>query len=176
MRIAPVRLIALVALSLAADEPQILRPAEDAVLKPGEFTVITRAAGISLDGKPVPAKQHAASVWTAIINPPPGDHELRAAGSAIRFRVSDKGATYRVHPPAATCESCHTVKNGAWELRTAALESSCSACHDLKNFAVTHSHNTTTLAECQSCHDPHGSSAKFHLKLPKETACKQCHG
>ena len=170
-------LIGLVALVLLAEEPQILRPTDGAVVKPGELTVIARAGGLSLDGKPVASKEHAPGVWTAVVNPALGEHQLKlASGAAIRFRVSTDGATYRVHPPAATCEACHAVKNGAWEFRTAVLESSCSACHDLKNFAVTHSHNTTTLADCQTCHDPHGSSAKFHLKMPKQTACKQCHG
>jgi predicted CXXCH cytochrome family protein len=26
------------------------------------------------------------------------------------------------------------------------------------------------------CHNPHGSTEKAHLKMAKETACKQCHG
>lgn len=169
-------LIGLLAFSLCAEEPVILRPNNGAFLKPGEITVISRGAGLSLDGKAVAEVKRAPGVWTAAINPAPGEHQLKAStGPAIRFRVSPDG-TYRAHPPAAACETCHAVRNGAWELRTAALESACSTCHNLKNFAVGHSHNTATLADCQNCHDPHGSQAKFLLKMPKQTACKQCHG
>jgi predicted CXXCH cytochrome family protein len=166
-------------LLLSAEELPILRPTDGAVLKPGELTVIARSGGLSLDGKPVKATERAKGVWSAVINPPPGEHELKlSTGQAIRFRVDAGSATstYRVHPPAATCETCHAVKDGAWQLRSAVLETTCASCHDLKKFPVTHSHNTTTLAECQSCHDPHGSAAKFHLAIPKEVACHLCHG
>ena len=33
-----------------------------------------------------------------------------------------------------------------------------------------------SCAECVLCHNPHGSTEKFHLKMTRETACKQCHG
>ena len=42
-------------------------------------------------------------------------------------------------------------------------------------FKVTHS-NDEVLADCVLCHNPHGSTEEFHLKMPRETACKQCHG
>jgi predicted CXXCH cytochrome family protein len=169
--------IALFAFLLTAEEPAILRPSDGAILKPGELTVIARQGGLLLDGKPLKTTERAPGVWTAPINPPPGEHELKSsAGQAIRFRVDAQAATYRAHPPAAACETCHAVKNGVWELRVAALESACASCHDLKKFPETHSHNTTTLADCQTCHNPHGSAARFHLLMPKEVACKQCHG
>ncbi|MGH9659758.1 MAG: cytochrome c3 family protein, partial [Bryobacteraceae bacterium] len=53
---------------------------------------------------------------------------------------------------------------------------SCFSCHDAKAFAEPHSHNAETLVECQTCHEPHGSTEKTHLKMRKQVACKLCHG
>jgi predicted CXXCH cytochrome family protein len=63
-----------------------------------------------------------------------------------------------------------------WSFQRASIGSSCFACHERAAFPKIHTHNTDILAECQSCHLPHGSAVKGHLKLAKDTACKQCHG
>lgn len=162
--------------------PAILRPPDGAVVRQGAFLVIARGSGPSelhVDGKRIPATEVGPGAWTASVQALPGDHEALwktpAGEHRIRFQVNAAGS-YRLHPPAAACDSCHAVSGGAWALKGENVESSCAGCHDLKNFAAVHSHNTENLAECQMCHDPHGSAAKGHLKLPKSTACKQCHG
>jgi predicted CXXCH cytochrome family protein len=162
--------------------PAILRPVDGAVIKPGAFLLIARGSGkaeLHVDGKPVAAAEVGPGAWTAALQAAPGNHEALwktpAGEHRIHFQVNAAGS-YRPHPPAAACDSCHAVSAGAWALKGVSVESSCSVCHDLKSFATGHSHNTETLAECQMCHDPHGSAVKAHLKLPKATACKQCHG
>ena len=178
--------IGLAALILASASPSvvpaILRPPDGAVVRQGAFLLIARGSGkaeLQIDAKPLPAVEVGPGAWTASIQASPGDHEARwitpAGEHRVRFQVNAAGS-FRIHPPAASCEACHTVSDGAWALKGASVQSSCAPCHDLKNFAASHSHNTETLAECQMCHDPHGSAAKAHLKMPKATACKQCHG
>lgn len=162
--------------------PTIIRPADGSQLPTGDFLAIAKARGeveLILDGKAAATAKPAADVWTAGLKLAEGPHELILRSSAgerkIRFRAAS-GAAFRVHPPAAACASCHAVQDGAWTLKGASLEGSCASCHNLEKFAASHSHNTETLAECQMCHEPHGSDVKFHLKMPKVSACKQCHG
>ena len=138
---------------------------------------------ILFDGSPIPTKERAPGVLTFVLNPSIGRHtlELRFEGgsNAITFHSGDfpeKGKPFRFHPPAATCETCHAVKAGAWSFKSDLLETTCEGCHILKEFAKTHTHNTGQLAECGMCHNPHGSTESFHLKYPRNVACKQCHG
>ncbi|MBI3665609.1 MAG: hypothetical protein HY236_05180 [Acidobacteria bacterium] len=144
---------------------------------------------LQLDGKPVVSAAPATGVLAATISPATGLHELALVTSGgsqkSQFFVRTGSAAeppdgwkaYRPHPPGATgCDTCHAVKNGSWAFRAQALSAVCFQCHDQKAFAEPHSHNERLLADCQSCHDPHGSTERFHLKLPRETACKQCHG
>lgn len=166
----------------APEGPRILRPLDRTVLKPGPLAIIARGAGeLRLDGKPLATAQPAPEVVTATITPGPGLHELALGDRKLQFFVGATKApsgwkAYRPHPPAATCETCHAVKDGAWGFQAVPLSTNCFGCHDQKSFPVGHAHNAEVLAECQLCHDPHGSTEKFHLKMPRETACKQCHG
>lgn len=154
----------------------ILRPADQSVLKPGPFSVIAKTeAELKLDGKPLAVTRPAPGIATATINPAPGLHEISAAEERVKFFVG-AGAPpgwkeFRAHPPAASCESCHAIVKGAWE-----FAGNCFQCHDQKAFPKIHQHNTEVLADCQLCHYPHGSTERRHLKMQKETACKQCHG
>jgi predicted CXXCH cytochrome family protein len=180
----PVALVLLLAATVLAQNtsegPRILRPSDKAALPPGPLTIIARGAGsLLLDGKGVSAKALNGGMVFAEVTPRGGLHELSFAGHKLRFFVGPGAPAdfrpYRIHPPAgAACETCHVVREGAWEFRGAG--SSCFGCHDQKKFPVGHTHNAEVLSECGLCHDPHGSAEKFHLKLAKETACKQCHG
>ena len=178
----PDRLVLILALAAQAQTggPGILRPADKAVLPPGPLTVIARGAGpLRLDGRGVSVRVQNGDIVTATVTPAAGLHELSFADQKLRFFVGPGAPAdfrpYRLHPPAtAACDTCHTVRDGVWEFRGAA--SSCFGCHDQKKFPVGHTHNAEVLSECGLCHDPHGSAEKFHLKLAKETACKQCHG
>jgi predicted CXXCH cytochrome family protein len=71
--------------------------------------------------------------------------------------------------------ACHTVNEGEWSLKTSALSEACFVCHDQK-VSLKLTRNDETLADCGLCHNPHGSTEKFHLKMSREIACKQCHG
>jgi predicted CXXCH cytochrome family protein len=162
------------------DGPRILRPADGAVLPPGPLTVIARgAAPLKLDGQALTVRAAAESVVVAAITPSGGRHELSLRDHKVRFFVGPGAPAefrpYQVHPPAETaCNTCHVIRDGVWEFRGA--ESSCFGCHDAKKFPAGHTHNAEVLSECGLCHEPHGSAEKFHLKLRRETACKQCHG
>ena len=178
------------AVVLMAQEPanpnRILRPTNGASLAIGKLEGIAKVAKVGtvlLDGSLIPTTEKAPGVLTFILNPPAGRHtlELRFEGGreVINFdsgELPEKGKPFRLHPPAATCETCHAVKSGAWSFKSDLLETSCAGCHNLKDFAKTHTHNTGQLAECGMCHNPHGSTESFHLKYPRNVACKQCHG
>ena len=176
-------IVAAAALAAAPTEQAILRPADGAILDPGPLSIVARGkAQLRVDGKQVAAASPGPGAVAATVNPAPGLHELAFGDRKIRFFVGASEApagfrAYRAHPPAAAgCETCHAVKDGAWGFRGATLAASCFGCHDAGRFPEPHSHNATVLGECQLCHDPHGSTAKFHLKMDRETACKQCHG
>ena len=161
---------------------QILRPVDQTVLKAGPLSIIVRGAGeLRLDGKALTAKQPASGVLTATVAPAGGRHELTLGDQKLQFFVGAAKAPagwkpYRPHAPAASCDTCHAVKDGAWGFKGAKLSTNCFGCHEQKTFASPHSHNAEVLAECPLCHNPHGSAEKFHLKMPRDTACKQCHG
>ena len=180
----PNRFLILFAALALAQEPAILRPANQTVLRPGPLTVVARgptSARLVLDGKVVESVQPAPGVHTAMLNPLPGVHELTLGSAKVQFAIGLAQGTegwkpFRAHPPMAQCTACHAVKDGVWTWKSERLVESCAACHDLKGFPKLHMHNTEVLAECQLCHQPHGSAEKSHLKMNKETACKICHG
>lgn len=167
-----------------AQEPAILRPSDRTVLRPGPLTVVARGpvlATLMLDGKSIGSTQPAPGVHTAVLNPASGLHELTLGTAKVQFAVGPTAGTdgwqqFRPHPPVAQCTACHAVKDGAWSFKQDKLADSCAGCHELKSFPKLHMHNTEALAECQLCHQPHGSAEKSHLKMNKETACKICHG
>jgi len=168
------------ALAQAPEGPRLLRPADRSALPAGPLTVVARGDGpLVLDGQPVKTARPGPGAIAAELTLAPGPHALSFAGQSIRFFAGPNPPAgylpYRLHPPAAaSCDTCHVVRDGAWDFRGAA--SSCFGCHDQKKFPIGHTHNAEVLAECGLCHDPHGSTEKFHLKFARETACKQCHG
>jgi predicted CXXCH cytochrome family protein len=180
------RLRALVLLFAAAvtaqeAEVQIFSPAHESVVG-GEVRIVAAGKGkLLLDGQPIEVKSPADGVLHASAKVAAGAHELSIEGGpSVRFH-SGAGAPagwkpFRVHPPGgAACETCHAVKNGAWTFARASLIGVCFACHDREKFPKTHTHEPGIIPDCQLCHSPHGSTAAFHLKMNKETACKQCH-
>lgn len=180
------RVIALVGTLVWAQEPapnRILRPTDGASLPNGKIEGIAKVATsgkVFLDGAPVAAKEKAPGVLTFSIDTPSGAHtlELKYDGGSekLTFTSGNSGKPFRMHPPAATCETCHAMKESAWAFKNDMLEKTCSGCHNLKEFAKTHQHNLEQLADCALCHNPHGSSEAFHMKYPRKVACKQCHG
>ena len=168
-----------------AEEPRILRPVDQSSIPKGPFSIIAKAdngAIIELDGKPLSVTEIATGILSATINAPAGVHELRLKAVSgerrIHFAVGahEPYKQFRAHPPVAACDTCHAVRNGSWEMKNTELEKTCAGCHNLSEFSKSHTHNTEVLNECQLCHSPHGSTEVKHLKLPKLTACKQCHG
>ncbi len=179
-------LILVVALAAVAQvKPLILAPASDSVVAAGALRIIARAEGnalLQLDGAKVDAQSPAAGVLYADVKVGEGPHELLvktgAGESKIRFAAGKEqsGAKmFHPHPPAAACDACHAVRNQVWAMKRATLAPLCFTCHARDRFVPSHTHNTDTLADCQICHQPHGSVSKGHLKQPREVACKQCH-
>ena len=173
-------LLPAVAICLAiasAAEDRILRPADKSAVKPGPLSIVAAGTGtLLLDGKPVVERPPAPGVHSAVVTLSPGAHEI-ALGAARAAVFAGPGAPagfkeFRQHPPAAACDTCHTVAAGAWEIKDGA----CFQCHKREDFVRPHQHNAEVLAECQLCHNPHGSTEKAHMKMRKELACKQCHG
>jgi predicted CXXCH cytochrome family protein len=182
-------LVALANLTSAqeAEMPGILRPVDQAVLETEEISIIVRGGELWLDGKSLKAQPTPVTRQALTIRAPAGRHELIwKSGSAfqkIQFFVATPGHTavppgwkvYRAHPPQAECQNCHAgTQPGVFKKKT--LAETCFTCHEQRVFAAGHAHNDEVLAECVLCHNPHGSTAKFHLKMTRETACKQCHG
>jgi predicted CXXCH cytochrome family protein len=165
----------------------ILRPTDQSVLETEEVLVIARSGALWLDGKSVSNRTTESPRQALSIRIPAGKHELvwkhGAALQRIQFVVSTSRSrtippgwkVYRAHPPQAECQTCHAGDQPA-DFKKITVAETCFACHEQEAFAVNHSHNDEVLAECVLCHNPHGSTEKFHLKMPRETACKQCHG
>lgn len=170
----------------AQDAPFLFMPANHSVVAPGPFRIAVKSEGkteLLLDGKPVAAVSPAPGVVRAEVTLTAGAHELVARNASgetkVEFFAGKQHAdwpAFKQHPPVAACETCHAVKAGAWSLRRASLAPICASCHPQNRFPLIHTHNTDLLAECQNCHMPHGATAAKLLKMPKETACKQCHG
>jgi predicted CXXCH cytochrome family protein len=170
----------------------LLRPVDQSILEVGPVSVIVRSSNgckLLLDGKPVELTRSGARVYTATVNSSPGLHELgliNAAGEQkVRFfvrtgansaRVPAGWKVFKPHPASEECGTCHVEKQGEWSFKTRSHSETCFACHDQKSFVQGHAHNDEVLADCVLCHHPHGSTEPFHLKMPRETACKQCHG
>jgi predicted CXXCH cytochrome family protein len=161
-------------LALAAQNI-VLRPLPQSVVPAGPVSVIAKGAGdLRIDGKPVKAAQPAPGVVTAELKLTPGRHVLTFGTAKVEFGVGapvDSWKPFRAHPPASDCGACHTAPD--WEFKG---HDACLNCHDRQAFAKLHTHNAEVLAECHLCHLPHGSTEARHLKMTKETACKQCHG
>jgi len=173
-----------------AQEPEkagILRPTDQSVLETEEVQIIARAGEVWLDGKSLKERQTQGARQALSIRIPAGRHELiwknGDALQKIQFAVTSSGNTaippdwkvYRAHPPQAECQNCHSGENPR-DFKKATVAETCFTCHEQKAFAAGHAHNDEVLAECVLCHNPHGSTEKFHLKMTRETACKQCHG
>jgi predicted CXXCH cytochrome family protein len=148
---------------------QILRPTDHSAIPAAPISIVAPSGSkVMLDGKPTET-----GVPLRIA---PGLHELTLDAQVVKF-FAGPGAPpdfkpFRQHPPASTCDTCHVEKTGGGDVKAGA----CFACHDTRTFPKKHTHNAEVLEDCAACHSPHGSTAQFHLKLPKETACKLCHG
>src|SRR5262249_33473107 len=172
-----------------AKEPQdtgILRPTHQSILETEEVQVIAREGEVWLDGKALAGRQTAPTRRALSVQIPAGIHQLTWKGAQaiqeIKFAVTtpqnrmapSAWKVYRAHPPQAECGTCHAAQIGDFKKPTVA--ETCFTCHERNAFAEGHTHNDEILAECVLCHDPHGSTEKFHLKMTREIACKQCHG
>jgi predicted CXXCH cytochrome family protein len=162
---------------------QILRPLDQSILESGMVKLVAKAgetAKLLVDGKPVATTKAGPNALSADLTLTPGTHGITLDAQKIQVFVKGSGSApagwevFRPHPPSASCDACHVAKEGAWSVKS--YDSSCAGCHNLAKFPQTHTHAATVLEECQLCHNPHGSKARFHLKFTKETACKQCHG
>lgn len=170
-----------------AEGPRILRPADSSVVEAGPISVIAKTAGqaeLKLDGKPVSVSKPADNVLMATVDPGEGPHEILLVtdGREYKSRIHVGGSApdgwpkYRSHPPGAECSTCHSAANGSWTLKEEVAGPICMTCHDAAAFPKSHTHKPVELEECQICHNPHGSAVSRHLILPKQIACKQCHG
>jgi predicted CXXCH cytochrome family protein len=170
------------ALYAASDPAKILRPADRAVLRPGEVDIVATApAGkLELDGRAIPAEQPFPDIWHASAKVAAGAHTLaliwEGGRKQIEFTASaTEPATFRLHPPGAAimaCTQCHELSaRGRFRFKNGA----CFECHEAKPLAAVHSHNMAQIDECGLCHNAHGSTVKSHLLYPKEQACKLCH-
>jgi predicted CXXCH cytochrome family protein len=163
----------------------IYTPPPDSAFIEGPVPVIAAAsqAKLILDGEPVPAAVPAPGVVFAQLKPKPGLHELALetpqGRKVLRIHVGPAPPPgfplFRPHPATASCDNCHALKDGEWSWKRASLVSICFDCHSRETFPKSHTHVPAVLADCQICHNPHGSTAPAHLTLSKEKACKQCH-
>jgi predicted CXXCH cytochrome family protein len=164
--------------AILAPPPNSAHPPASAV----RFIGRGAAAGVALklDGQPVATHSPHDGVHTAELKPSkPGIHELEFEGQKLRFSIGAEPGfvTFKPHPSADRCETCHAVRNGRWRFQRISLASVCSQCHSKESFPAKHTHEMAVLTDCQLCHNPHGSAtaAPAHLKLARDAACKQCH-
>lgn len=182
-------LIEAVSLTNAQDPDQagILRPTDQSVLETEEVQIIARAGECWLDGKSIRKFQTQNPRQALSIRLSAGRHELvwknGDAHQRIQFVVTGSESAvvpagwkvYRAHPPQSECQTCHAGDQPA-DFKKSTVAETCFTCHEQKAFAASHSHNDEVLAECVLCHNPHGSTERFHMKMTREIACKQCHG
>jgi predicted CXXCH cytochrome family protein len=168
----------------AAQDANILRPVDGAAIAGPMLDIIATApAGrLELDGKTIAADEPFPNVFHAKTAAPTGEHRLALVWEGGRkeiriFRGANPPAgfkAYQQHPPleAVECTQCHGVsRRGRFR-----FEGGCFTCHIEANFTKTHPHAAHVLQECGLCHNAHGSTERFHLRYPKEKACKLCHG
>ena len=168
----------------AQDGPVLLRPVHKSVLPPGQHDVVARAASVTVDGKAITGTQHTPEVFSGRVQLGEGKHVIRAGSEIAEVFVTkdptsapDGFKLFRPHPPGvSSCDACHVAKGTRWAIKNGVVGDNCLTCHDAGKFPQTHTHTPQVLQDCQMCHKPHGSVDFFHLKLPKEQACKQCHG
>ena len=166
----------------------ILRPTDQAVLETEEVQVIARPGELWLDGKSLKERQTQAMRQALSLRIPAGRHELI-------WKNGDTSSENSIHCQ-NLCEHCGSARveslqgasssgrmselsrgKGSREFsRRSPLQRHASRVTSKSTFAAGHAHNDEVLAECVLCHNPHGSTEKFHLKMTRETACKQCHG
>jgi predicted CXXCH cytochrome family protein len=144
----------------------------------------------------------AAAVAKPVTHPPVVDAECLACHSAHAAPVphllpgdgprtcggcheSVTAATAYVHPPLATCQTCHDAHGGEHaRLLTAATEDElCVTCHE--GSRERHFHpmgdevidpNTRAPLTCSGCHDPHRSDYENLLRAePRRGLCVLCH-
>jgi len=164
-------------------ESAILAPLNESVVE-AELRVVARHDGkaeILIDGKTAPAESPHAGVVFATVKLAPGAHEIALPGGpSIRVHVGGGAPAawrkFEPHPPGgATCTTCHAVRNGEWAFVKPSLVGVCFACHDRGAFPKSHTHEPGVIPDCQICHSPHGSTARRHLKMSRDAACKLCH-
>ena len=166
----------------------ILRPTDQSVFETEEVQLIVGAGGeIWLDGKSLKQRQAQGTRQPLVMRIPAGRHELAwkngDTSQKVQFIVTTSGKTaapqgwkvYKGHPPQSECQNCHAGEQPG-DFKKSTVAETCFTCHEQNAFASGHAHNDEVLAECVLCHNPHGSTEKFHLKMTRETACKQCHG
>ena len=90
--------------------------------------------------------------------------------------VPPEWKAYTAHPPQEECQNCHAGKQPGDFQEDYRCQRPASAVTSKTLLQPVMPTTTEVLAECVLCHNPHGSTEKFHLKMTRETACKQCHG
>jgi predicted CXXCH cytochrome family protein len=169
---------------LGQDVVRIMRPVDGAALPSGTVDVIAAAAEgtLEVDGKTVTAERPYPGVLRAKPSLPNGEHRIAVVSpegrKEIRIFVGPKSpapfASYREHPPLAdvACTQCHDVnRRGRFRFK-----GGCFDCHRQDAFVKAHApHVADALSQCGMCHNAHGSTAKAHLTMAKEAACKLCH-
>ena len=182
------RLLGTLALAAAAwaaeDASKIMRPPDLSAHPSGAVDIVATApAGrLTLDGKPLAAEQPFPNVFHATIHPAPGEHtlELQWEGGSkqTRFFVGanapDEFKPFRQHPPLAgvECTQCHGLSSrGRFRFK-----GGCFDCHTQEQVLAKHPHEAHVLERCGDCHNAHGSTTDALMMLPREAACKLCHG
>jgi predicted CXXCH cytochrome family protein len=171
------------ALAQEVARPRIMRPVDMALVPAGAVEIIAAAedGSLEIDGKPVDAERPFPGVLRARPELSDGPHKIAVAGrdgrSEIRIHAGAGAPAdfrpFREHPPQTSvpCTQCHEVsRRGRFRFK-----GGCFDCHRQSEFAKVHTHVPDALSQCGMCHNAHGSSAKGHLTLSKEAACRLCH-
>lgn len=175
---------ALAAAAWAAGEAKLMSPPDNAWFAEGPVRVVARGEGarIEFDGDLLQAEERFPGVWEAQVEAPSaGEHTvaLVVAGERLEAHIAygpEKPQGYeafRSHPGMALeCAQCHGVsRRGRFR-----FNGDCFQCHTNDQYSAKHPHPKHVLERCGDCHNPHGETATALLSMPKETACRLCHG
>lgn len=161
-----------------------MSPPDGAWFASGDVRVVARSEGvrIEVDGKLVEAVERFPGVFEAVIKElEPGVHLValvseegrQEARIAYGPEALEGYEAFREHPGMQLeCAQCHSVsRRGRFR-----FTGDCFQCHTDAQYTAKHPHPKHVLERCGDCHNSHGETAAALLSMPKETACRLCHG
>ncbi len=174
----------------SADVFEMIFPPDHSMLEAGNFEVICKANGgtLEVDGELIEWQAFKSPLRVARVSLYSGRNTLKIGDQQVEIFVvgdpDDPGGPEGwplIHKHRISrkkkCGACHETKLEGDLTEVGELKSykACFECHELVEFEVTHAHPLEPFEHCQRCHSPHGSKEEFLLKAPAKKLCTECH-